>query len=175
MPHLVLLQKGKVLHLSLKARHIRKFYPILFYHPEKPLYQLYNTVLQYSQHLNFYFPILLIKIIYLHNKLYFFVFVFSQFSPLPSFNLYHQASAAYSPPPRLHHAHHATTAHRPPKFHRNKTYIKKKKMHNPNELDLAMTHTEPRRTQKKKKSVEPRKNAEPFGIHPHLHHARPCH
>ena len=54
---------------------------------------------------NFYFPILLIKIIYLHNKIYFFFFLFFQFSPPPSLNLYHHASTAQSPPPRLHHAH----------------------------------------------------------------------
>ena len=33
------------------------------------LYQLYHTILQYIQHLNFYFLILLIKIIFLHNKI----------------------------------------------------------------------------------------------------------
>ena len=33
------------------------------------LYQLYHTILQHSQHPNFYFPILLIKIIFLHNKI----------------------------------------------------------------------------------------------------------
>ena len=43
---------------------IRKCYPILFYHLKKLLYQLYNTILQYTQHRNFYFLILLNKIIY---------------------------------------------------------------------------------------------------------------
>ena len=33
------------------------------------LYHLYHTILQHSQHPNFYFPILLIKIIFLHNKI----------------------------------------------------------------------------------------------------------
>ena len=33
------------------------------------LYHLYHTILQHSQHLNFYFPILLNKIIFLHNKI----------------------------------------------------------------------------------------------------------
>ena len=33
------------------------------------LYHLYHIILQHSQHLNFYFPILLIKIIFLHNKI----------------------------------------------------------------------------------------------------------
>ena len=33
------------------------------------LYHLYHTILQHSQYPNFYFPILLIKIIFLHNKI----------------------------------------------------------------------------------------------------------
>ena len=33
------------------------------------LYQLYYTILQHTQHPNFYFPIQYIKIIYLHNKI----------------------------------------------------------------------------------------------------------
>ena len=33
------------------------------------LYHLYHTILQHPQHPNFYFPILLIKIIFLHNKI----------------------------------------------------------------------------------------------------------
>ena len=41
----------------------------LFNHLIKLLYQLNNTILQYIQHPNFYFPILLIKIIFLHNKI----------------------------------------------------------------------------------------------------------
>ena len=36
---------------------------ILIYHPKKLLYQLYNTILQFTQHSNFYFTILHIKII----------------------------------------------------------------------------------------------------------------
>ena len=53
-----------------KSIHNRKFYHILFYHPKKSLYQLFNTILPYIQHPNFYFLILLIKIIYLHIKIY---------------------------------------------------------------------------------------------------------
>ena len=68
------------LHDPCQSIHICKSYPILFYHLKNLLYQLYNTILQYTQHLNFYFSILLIKIIYLHNKIFFFFF-FSQFSP----------------------------------------------------------------------------------------------
>ena len=51
--------------------HIWKCHPILFYHLKKLLYQLYHIILQYTQHLIFYFPIQYIKIIYLHNKIYF--------------------------------------------------------------------------------------------------------
>ena len=40
-----------------KSIQIRKFYLILFYHPKRSLYQLYNTILQYCQHPNFYFTI----------------------------------------------------------------------------------------------------------------------
>ena len=35
------------------------------------LYQLYHTILQHSQDFNFYFPIQHIKIIHLHNKIYY--------------------------------------------------------------------------------------------------------
>ena len=59
-----------------KSIHIRECYSILFYHSKKSFYQLYNTIFQYTQNLNFYFSIILIKIIYLHNKIYFFLFCF---------------------------------------------------------------------------------------------------
>ena len=36
---------------------------------QNQLYHLYHNILQHSQHSNFYFPILLIKIIFLHNKI----------------------------------------------------------------------------------------------------------
>ena len=58
----------KVLNLR-KSNRIMKFYFILFYHFKKSLCQLYKIILQYIQHPNFYFPILLIKIIFLHNKI----------------------------------------------------------------------------------------------------------
>ena len=48
--------------------HISKFYHILFYHPKKLIYQLYHTILQYSQYLNFYFTIQHNKIIYLKTQ-----------------------------------------------------------------------------------------------------------
>ena len=59
-----------------KSIHIRECYSILFYHFKKSLYQLYITIFQYTQHPNFYFSILLIKILYLHHKIYFFLFCF---------------------------------------------------------------------------------------------------
>ena len=55
--------------LLTQSIHSQKFYHILFYHLKKLLYQLYNIILQYTQHSNFYFTILRIKIIYLHNKI----------------------------------------------------------------------------------------------------------
>ena len=67
----------KVISRVLRSIHNKKCYPILFYHLKKLLYQLYHTILQHIQRPNFYFPILLIKIIYLHNK---FLFLFSFFS-----------------------------------------------------------------------------------------------
>ena len=45
--------------------HIHNFHLILFYHLKKLFYQLYYIILQHNQHSNFYFPILLIKIIYI--------------------------------------------------------------------------------------------------------------
>ena len=48
-------------------------YPKILSHPilhfKKSLYQLYYTILQYSQYPNFYFTIRYIKIIFLHNKI----------------------------------------------------------------------------------------------------------
>ena len=55
--------------LCSQSIYIRISYLILFYHLKKLLHQLYHTILQYTQHHNFYFPILLIKIISLHNKI----------------------------------------------------------------------------------------------------------
>ena len=37
---------------------------------QKLFYYLYHTILQHTQHPNFYFPIQYIKIIYLPNKIY---------------------------------------------------------------------------------------------------------
>ena len=41
----------------------------LFYNSKKPLLSLYRSILQYLYVPNFYFPFLLIKIIYLHNEI----------------------------------------------------------------------------------------------------------
>ena len=46
------------------------------------LYQLYHTILQYTQHPNFYFPILLIKIIFLHNKIHIIIKIIFSYSTL---------------------------------------------------------------------------------------------
>ena len=54
----------------------------LFYYPKKLFYQLYYIILQYTQHLNFYFPILFIKIIFLHNKIHFIIKIIFSYSTL---------------------------------------------------------------------------------------------
>ena len=111
---------SKLSKCTVRASTSRNSNSTLFYHPKKSLYH-YTILFYNTSHIpSFYFPILLIKIIYLHNKIYFSFFVFFQFPPPPSLNLYHRASTAQSPPLCLNHAHHATTAHCPPKSHRNK-------------------------------------------------------
>ena len=55
--------------------HVRNSHLILFYHPKKPLYKLYNTILQYSQHLK-----LLIKIIFLYNKIIYLTITIIQYN-----------------------------------------------------------------------------------------------
>ena len=45
--------------LTCKSIHNGECYPILFYHIKKLIYQLYHTILQYTQHsktLSFFFP-----------------------------------------------------------------------------------------------------------------------
>ena len=127
-------------------------YPIL--PSQKAILLIIQYHLTIHQHSNFYFPILLIKIIYLHNKIYFSIFYFFPIFSSPSLNLYHHASTAQSPPPCLHHAHHATTVHYPPKSHRNKNaYIinkiikkfiqKKKKKPNVTTENQKPNNTEP--------------------------------
>ena len=59
--------------LVFKSIHNWKCHLILVYHFKKLFYQLYHTILQHTQHSNFYFPILLVKIIYiihLNNIIY---------------------------------------------------------------------------------------------------------
>ena len=63
--------------LHAKSIRIRKCYSILFYHLKKLLYQLYHTILQHSQHSNFYFPILLIKKIYPPTPQFYFPILFN--------------------------------------------------------------------------------------------------
>ena len=42
---------------------------------QKLIYLLYNTNLQHTQHLNFYIPIQHIKIIYLYNNIYIYIYI----------------------------------------------------------------------------------------------------
>ena len=125
------------------------------------LYHLYHTILHHSQHLKFYFPILLIKIIYLPNikyilSFFFFpifssprVYIFQTFLYFsPSSKLLHtrlhysQAPSTFSTAPPLpsrhHHACHATIAHHNPT--RTKTHIKKKKKKNPDQPQSKPKH-----------------------------------
>ena len=54
---------------SSKSISIRFLQKISFLQSQKLLYLLYHTILQHSQHSNFYFPIQHIKVLYLHNKI----------------------------------------------------------------------------------------------------------
>ena len=69
---------------------IWKIHPILFYHLKKLFYHLYYTILQHTQHPNFYFLIQHIKIIYLHNKIIYpkTISILSHLSPLSNFYLF---------------------------------------------------------------------------------------
>ena len=49
----------------------------LFYNSKKSLLSLYHTILQCLHIPNFYFPLLLIKIIYLHNKIIYLKIIYS--------------------------------------------------------------------------------------------------
>ena len=87
----------------------------LIYHPKKLLYPLYHTILQYLSIPNFYFPILLIKIIYLHNKI---IFLHNQIIYPPITVIYSFFLILYIQQPQIlqktpsPHAH-----HRPPPLH----------------------------------------------------------
>ena len=61
--------KKKIASLPPESIRIQYLHKIIFYHLKKLLYYLYHIILQHTQHPNFYFPILLIKIIYLPNKI----------------------------------------------------------------------------------------------------------
>ena len=61
--------KKKIASLPPESIRIQYLHKIIFYHFKKLLYYLYHIILQHTQHPNFYFPILLIKIIYLPNKI----------------------------------------------------------------------------------------------------------
>ena len=66
------------------------------------LYHLYHTILHHSQHLNFYFPILLIKIIYLPNIKYIFSFFFFPIFSSPRVYIF-QTFLYFSPSSKLLH------------------------------------------------------------------------
>ena len=67
---------------TLNSIHNWFLYLILFYYLKKLFYQLYHIILQYIQYLNFYFSILLIKIIFLHNKIHFIIKIIFSYSTL---------------------------------------------------------------------------------------------
>ena len=114
---------SKLSKCTVRASTSRNSNSTLFYHPKKSLYH-YTILFYNTSHIpSFYFPILLIKIIYLHNKIYFPFFIFFLFYFFPIFS----STFPQPPSPRLHHAHHATTAHCLLKSHRNKKpYLKNK-------------------------------------------------
>ena len=80
---------------------IWKFYPILFYHLKKSLYQLYHIILQYTKHLNFCFIIQHIKIIYPYNKIIYphTISILSHLFPLSNFCLSSTETTYYLLPP----------------------------------------------------------------------------
>ena len=80
------------------------------------LYHLYHTILHHSQHLNFYFPILLIKIIYLPNIKYILSFFFFPIFSSPRVYIF-QTFLYFSPSSRLLH----TTPPLPSHHHRAST------------------------------------------------------
>ena len=97
---------------------------------QKTTLSLYYTILQYLQHPNFYFPILLIKIIYLHNKIYFsfpFFPIFSSTFPRPLSPRLHCPVTTNAPPP-CPPRHHCPL---PTKIPSNQKLILKKKKKNP--------------------------------------------
>ena len=139
-----------------KSIHIQEFYPILFYHPKKLLYQLHNTILQYIQHLNFYFLILLIKIIFLHNKIIYpkiiFIYNTTHYLFFLSHSFCSRTTTNLLKPPSLQ-AHHCYTTHtwhhhhqQPIIYHQHQKKKKRKKKKwrdystNPPSTPNAATH-----------------------------------
>ena len=74
-----------ILRLFASGNYILSYFTIL----KSYFYQLYHTILQYSQHPNFYFTIQHIKIIFLHNKIIYpkILSFLSHLSPLSNFYL----------------------------------------------------------------------------------------
>ena len=116
--------------LFVRASTSHNFNSTLFYHSKKSLYHytipFYNT----SSIPNFYFPILLIKIIYLHNKIIFppITIIYSFFLILsiqqPQILQKTPSPRAYHRPPPLHYTH--LTPPPPPATH-NLPWTPKKK------------------------------------------------
>ena len=150
--------------MSSKSIHSQKFYPILFYHLKKPLYQLYNTILQYSQHPNFYFPILLIKIIFLHNKIIYLTITII-YNTTHYFSLFLFVQEPQSPPP-------------PPTTHYLPSKKKKKKKKTNKQNPRPSTPPSPIiNTTPKKKHSNPRSKTKLMSLHPlpkSLHHQTHC-
>jgi len=91
--------KGKIVRASAS----RNFNSTLFFHLKKSLYHYTISFYNTSSISNFYFPILLIKIIYLHNKIYFVFFyffpIFSSTFPQPLSPHLHCPVTTTVPPP----------------------------------------------------------------------------
>ena len=77
------------------------------------LYHLYHTILQHSQHPNFYFPILLIKIIFLHNKIIYpsitIIYHTTHYLFFLTHSFYSTTTTNLLKPPSPHAHHHCTT------------------------------------------------------------------
>ena len=129
--------------LFVRASTSHNFNSTLFYHSKKSLYHytipFYNT----SSIPNFYFPILLIKIIYLHNKIIFppITIIYSFFLILsiqqPQILQKTPSPHAYHRPPPLHYTH--LTPPPPPATHNLPWTPKKKTQTVKNQTPITQT------------------------------------
>ena len=85
-----------------KSIYIPKFYPILFYHLKKLLYQLYHTILQYTLHSKtlFFFPFYLNILFY---SFFFFLWLFLFFSSFSSLSPLTSSTSHNNTNPNPHH------------------------------------------------------------------------